>query len=81
MFSLRYRLPGGGRLERVTLGRFPEMSLAEARAICDRLRGEVREGVSPQRVAPGAAMAPTFQERAEAYLADPNKELAARTLD
>ena len=81
VFSLRYRLPGGGKLERVTLGRFPEMSLSEARAKCDHLRGEVRKGVSPQRVRQDAATAPTFKTRAEAYLANPNKKLAARSLD
>jgi integrase len=80
VFYFRYRRPGGGKVERFKLGAFPNLSLAQARAKCDVLRGDVREDRSPQQARQEAIAAPTFKARAEAYLANPNTKLAARTL-
>ena len=45
-FSYRYRI--GGARRRLALGRFPEVSLADARAAVGKVRAQVREGHDPQ---------------------------------
>jgi integrase len=46
-FSYRFRDPTSGRVGRVTLGRYPDLTLAKARARADSLRASVAEGVNP----------------------------------
>jgi hypothetical protein len=70
-FSYRYRF--GGCRRRLALGRFPEVSLADARAAVGKVREQVRNGLDPQaerqeRRAPTAtltvdALATLFIER------------------
>jgi hypothetical protein len=46
-FSFRFRDPVTGRLGRVTLGSYPDVSLANARDRADALRGQVASGINP----------------------------------
>ena len=47
-WSFRYRPRSSKRLRRITLGSYPSMTLADARAHAERLRVAVREGADPQ---------------------------------
>src|SRR3954452_22382450 len=47
-WTFRYRPKGAASLKRVTLGRYPAISLSEARERADKLRIIVREGGNPQ---------------------------------
>jgi hypothetical protein len=47
-WSFRYRARGGGGFRRVTFGRYPALTLSEARERGDRVRVAVREGGDPQ---------------------------------
>ncbi len=47
-WTFRYRPDDGKTNRRVTLGRFPAMSLADARAAAERIRVQVRGGADPQ---------------------------------
>ena len=77
MFSYRYRF--GNRRRRLTLGRFPTVSLADARAEAGRIREQVRRGEDPQAERRQARAAPaglSFNELCERYLelyAEPRK--------
>lgn len=46
-FAFRYRPRGGKRIERVTIGAYPDVSLRDARARADKLRRQVADGENP----------------------------------
>ena len=46
-FSFRFRCPTSGRVQRYTLGDYPDLSLAKARQKADELRGQVADGINP----------------------------------
>ena len=46
-FSFRFRSPQSGRIGRLTLGKYPDLSLARARARADELRRDVASGKNP----------------------------------
>ena len=48
-FSFRYRPSNGAAFRRVTLGRYPALSLVDARAGAERIREQVRNGADPQQ--------------------------------
>lgn len=48
-WTFRYRPRSGAAFRRVTLGRYPALSLVEARAAAERIRAEVRGGADPQQ--------------------------------
>jgi integrase len=74
-WTFRYRPHNGAAFRRVTLGRYPTLSLVEARAAAERIRGQVRDGADPQlqtrtdraalRAAPEAL---TFDALADLYI-------------
>ena len=65
----RYRL--NGKREKVVIGRYPDVSLKEARAERDKLAGLVRNGISPfmekKLAREGMSSDPTVKEFAERY--------------
>jgi integrase len=71
-FSFRYRANGARR--RIVLGKYPGMTLADARAVVARMREQVRNGEDPQqaridrREALRAAPALTFDALADRYM-------------
>ena len=66
-FSFRYRDRSTHRWERVQVGRYPDVSLREARARADELRHEVAAGRNPAEHRRGARMR-TFAALADRYL-------------
>lgn len=64
-FAFRYKLPGR-KQERLTLGRFPAMSLAEAKQAALEAWAKVERGEDPKTARKGGM---TFQHAAEALLA------------
>jgi integrase len=74
-WTFRYRPHSGAAFRRVTLGRYPALSLVEARGAAERLRDRVRTGADPQqqtradrealRAAPEAL---TFDALADLYI-------------
>ena len=46
-FSFRFRCPKSGRVQRYTIGEYPDLSLAKARRKADELRGQVADGQNP----------------------------------
>lgn len=46
-FSFRFRPRGGGGVSRLTLGTYPDLSLAKARAAADKMREAVANGKDP----------------------------------
>jgi integrase len=74
-WTFRYRPHSGAAFRRVTLGRYPALSLVEARAAAERVRDRVRAGADPQqekrtdrealRAAPEAL---TFDALADLYI-------------
>jgi integrase len=46
-FSFRFRCPTSGRVQRFTIGDYPDISLANARKKADELRVQVANGVNP----------------------------------
>jgi integrase len=73
-WSLKFRDRVTGKTERRTIGRYPETTLAKARAIADRDRVAIREGENPQERLRQARRsdkaAPTFDELADRYFAE-----------
>lgn len=70
-WSYRYRAAGSGKLSRATIGPYPEVSLAKARAQADAMRAGVALGENPseakrreRREAPGR----TFKALSDRYL-------------
>jgi integrase len=77
-FILRYRF--GGRRRRLTLGRYPVLSLATARRMALDLLGEARGGEDPSEKRQQEKNAGTFGELAQSYLemhAIPHKKAAS----
>jgi hypothetical protein len=66
-FGFRSRPPGGGRPQRLTLGRYPDLSLRNARANADKLRQAIIAGKNPFAKKQGA-FARTFSALAERYV-------------
>lgn len=60
-FSM-YRRVKGGQPERVTLGRFPEMTIEQARKMAARVNLEIEEGANPADVKRASKAEPTFAE-------------------
>jgi Arm DNA-binding domain len=48
-WTFRYRPHSGAAFRRITLGRYPALSLVEARAAAERVRDRVRGGADPQQ--------------------------------
>lgn len=70
-FSYRFRDPATGRVGRVTLGRYPDLSLAKARSKADTLRANVVEGINPaeqKRRQRASAVSRTFGVIANRYI-------------
>ena len=57
-----YRRIKGGRPERVTLGRFPVMTVEQARKLATRVNAEIEEGANPAEVKRAHKEEPTFGE-------------------
>lgn len=65
-FSIFRRIKGG-QPERVTLGRFPAMTIEQARKLAARINAEIEEGASPAQVKRVKRQEPTFAELFEEY--------------
>lgn len=65
-FSIFRRIKGG-QPERVTLGRFPAMTIEQARKLAARVNAEIEEGASPAQVKRVKRQEPTFAELFEEY--------------
>lgn len=81
VFTLLYRLKGGRarKKERIDLGTYPPLSLAQARALAARLKAEIQLGNDPRRNLkpdePAAIEVPegaTFRDVCLAYVAHPS---------
>jgi integrase len=46
-FAFRYRAQGAPRVERLTLGKYPDVSLRDARTRADKLRAQIAAGKNP----------------------------------
>lgn len=77
-WSFKYRDRLTGRTERLSLGRYPDVSLAAARMRADHERGKVAGGANPRRDVRRARTAErsaiTFDKLAESYLARVDKQ-------
>lgn len=62
-----YRRIKGGRPERVTLGRFPAMTVEQARKLAARINAEIEEGSNPAEVKRAHKEEPTFAELFKEY--------------
>lgn len=73
-WTFRYRDKMTGKIERRTLGRFPEMTLARARSLAHVDRAKVTEGKSPaadvRQARAAERRAITFEELVERYLTE-----------
>ena len=84
VFTFVYKL-SPGKLRRVTLGPYPELGLADARAQARDARARVRLGADPQgerieaRAVAEATSSVTFAKLAARFLADRRPNLAAST--
>lgn len=65
-FSL-YRRIKGGQPARVTLGRFPEMTIEQARKLAARVNSEIKEGANPADVKRAHKGEPTLSEFFKEY--------------
>jgi integrase len=80
-FSFQYRSRRDGKVVRLTLGSYPDLSLADARIKAERYRHMIADGGDPrdekrEALAKGRAQGKTFDEVAGLYLeqyAKPNK--------
>ena len=68
-FAFRYRVRGARRVERLTLGKYPDVSLRDARARADKLRVQVAAGKNPS-AHKREASARSFAAVAERYLTE-----------
>jgi integrase len=66
-FAFRYRARGARRVERLTLGKYPDVSLRDARARADKLRAQIAAGKNPS-AHKREASARSFAALAERYL-------------
>ena len=71
-FSMYRRTKGGGP-ERVTLGRFPAMTVEQARAAAAAVNAEIETGASPAKVRRAVREEPTFAEAFEDFLTGKRK--------
>ncbi len=62
-----YRRIKGGQPERVTLGRFPTMTIEQARKLAARVNAEIEEGSNPAMVKRATKEEPTFAELFKEY--------------
>ena len=80
-WTLRYRI--AGKRKELTLGRYPDMSLAKAREIASAKRVEIQQGVDvaaqKRQVDQAAAQAWTFRRLAEDYFDKGAKKLSVST--
>ena len=81
-WTLRYS--HGGKAKELTLGRYPDLSLAKAREIASAKRGEIQQGVDvaaqKRHADQEAARAWTFRKLADDYFAKGAKKLADSTM-
>jgi len=68
-FAFRYRVRGARRVERLTLGKYPDVSLRDARARADKLRAQIAAGKNPSAQRREAS-ARSFAALAERYLTE-----------
>lgn len=71
-FSL-YRRTKAGAPERITLGRFPAMTVEQARRSAAELNAEIEAGASPAAVKRSVKAEPTFDEAVELFLVGKRK--------
>jgi integrase len=74
-FFVRYRVRGTRVERRVTLGKYPQLTLASARSLAKGLLGRAAGGEDPQRERIEERAAPTFAELAESYLENAKRRL------
>jgi len=68
-----YRRMKGGQPERVTLGRFPAMTVEQARRQAAAINAEIEAGANPAAVRRAVREEPTFAEMFEQFLAGKRK--------
>jgi hypothetical protein len=68
-FAFRYRARGVRRVERLTLGKYPDVSLRNARARADKLRAQIAAGKNPS-AHKREASARSFAALSERYLTE-----------
>lgn len=68
-----YRRMKGGQPERVTLGRFPAMTVEQARKSATAINAEIEAGSSPAAVRRAIREEPTFTEMFEQFLVEKRK--------
>jgi integrase len=68
-FAFRYRARGARRVERLTLGKYPDVSLRDARARADKLRAQIAAGKNPS-AHKREASARSFAALAERYVTE-----------
>lgn len=68
-----YRRMKGGQPERVTLGRFPTMTVEQARRQAAAINAEIEAGASPAAVRRAVRQEPTFAQMFEQFLAEKKK--------
>jgi integrase len=82
VFALRYSI--ASKRKELTLGRYPDLTLADARALAGKKRADVQQGVDVAREKRNAlsatASAWSFRRLSEDYLTRSEKHLAASTL-
>lgn len=71
-FSIYRRTKGGGP-ERITLGRFPAMTVEQARAAAAAVNAEIETGASPAKVRRAVREEPTFAEAFDDFLTGKRK--------
>jgi ribosomal protein L35 len=72
-WSFRFRDPGTGKLNRATIGAYPDIGLGEARAKADQLRASVAAGENPivlKRVRRATAQERSFAAVAERFMTE-----------
>ena len=66
-FCVRRRTKGGD-VERITLGRYPDMSIEQARKLSSRVNAEIEEGANPAAVKRAHKAEPTLNDLFEMYM-------------
>lgn len=72
-----FRRTKGGRPERITLGRFPEMTVEQARRQAANINTEIVNGGKPAQVKRAHKETPTFSEVLDIYIAQKRKKNGA----
>lgn len=82
VFTLRYSI--AGKRKEMTLGRYPDLTLADARALAGKKRAAGQQGVDvareKQKTLTDAACAWSFRRLSEDYLTRAENHLAATTI-